>query len=88
MLESRGSITATVNARESINGAVDFRRSVAGGVTVNIPELYGGEYEVTPSSEMQIIPISGKQAARNMTIYPIPSNYGLIEWDGSVLTVT
>lgn len=49
---------------------------------------YSGQYEWTPTQETQTIPISGKTAARNITINPIPSNYGLITWNGSTLTVS
>lgn len=49
---------------------------------------YSGIYEWTPTQETQTIPISGKTAARNITINPIPSNYGLITWNGSTLTVS
>lgn len=49
---------------------------------------YTGRYEVTPSSETQVIPIAGKLAQRNITVNPIPSNYGLITWNGSALTVS
>lgn len=49
---------------------------------------YTGAYDVTPSSEAQIIPIANHIASRNITINPIPSNYGLITWNGSILTVS
>ena len=49
---------------------------------------YSGEYEFTPSAETQTIPTSNKTLAQDITINPIPSNYGLITWDGSTLTVS
>ena len=49
---------------------------------------YYGEYEVTPSTEEQVLPTSGKILSQNITINPIPSNYGQIAWNGSVLTVS
>ncbi len=49
---------------------------------------YTGSYEVTPSSEAQVIPIANRIASENITINPIPSNYGLITWNGSTLTVS
>ena len=55
----------------------------------NVPvDQYEGDYEYTPSREAQIIPINGKKATDNITINPIPSNYGLITWDGSIITVS
>lgn len=51
-------------------------------------DYFDGSYTYTPTQETQTIPISGKTARSNITINPIPSNYGLITWNGSVLTVT
>lgn len=49
---------------------------------------YKGSYEFTPSEDEQTIEISGKTATHNITINPIPNNYGLITWNGSELTVS
>ena len=49
---------------------------------------YTGEYEVTPSAESQALDTIGKRLTANVVINPIPSNYGLITWNGSVLTVS
>ena len=52
------------------------------------PPHYRGPYEFTPSQQAQTIQIDGKVAEHDITVNPIPSNYGLITWDGSVLTVS
>ena len=49
---------------------------------------YEGDYTVTPSTETQVLPIAEFRASQNITVNPIPSNYGLITWNGSVLTVS
>lgn len=49
---------------------------------------YTGEYEFTPTEDTQTVRINGLRATRNITINPIPSNYGKISWNGSVLTVS
>ena len=49
---------------------------------------YTGPTEWTPTAEQQIIPIEGLTAATDITINPIPNNYGLITWNGSTLTVS
>lgn len=53
-----------------------------------ITEHYRGSYEFTPTSEAQTIPVSGLLAERDITIQPIPNNYGLVEWNGSTLTIS
>lgn len=60
-----------------------------GSVTeVPVTDFFDGEYEYTPTDTEQTIPIIGLTARRNITIDPIPSNYGLITWNGAVLTVS
>ena len=49
---------------------------------------YTGAYVVTPSAETQTLPTNGLRMLDNVTIGPIPSDYGHISWNGSVLTVS
>lgn len=51
-------------------------------------QTYTGEYEVTPSEATQTLATIGKRMINNVTIHPIPSNYGRIEYNGAVLTVS
>lgn len=53
-----------------------------------LPGDYQGEYEFVPSAQPQTIPTAGKTLTLDIVIDPIPSNYGLITWDGSSLTVS
>lgn len=55
-------------------------------VVVDVDD-YTGPYTFTPSAATQIVPTSGLRMLDNVTINPIPSNYGQIVWDGSILTV-
>lgn len=65
------------------------------GVTLGNPivkeyvdvQTYTGEYEVTPSAETQTLNTDGLRLTRNVTVNPIPQNYGLITYNGAVLTV-
>ena len=57
-------------------------REIVGG------EPYDGSYEVTPSSEEQTLSTTGKLLSRDLKVNPIPSNYGLITWNGVTLTVS
>ena len=49
---------------------------------------YDGPFSYTPSTETQVIHVRNKAAYQDITIDPIPSNYGQISWNGSVLTVS
>ena len=49
---------------------------------------YTGVTEVTPTTAEQVLDTSNKVVTRNIVINPIPSNYGLITWNGSILTVS
>lgn len=49
---------------------------------------YDGSYSVTPSAEEQTLPTANRTTTENIVIAPIPSNYGLIVWNGSVITVS
>ena len=51
-------------------------------------EPYEGEYTVTPSAEEQVLQTENLRMTGNITINPVPQNYGLITWSGSILTVS
>lgn len=57
-------------------------------VYVPVVDIYDGPYEATPSRETQTLGTENLMMARNVTINPIPSNYGLITYNGSILTVS
>ena len=57
-------------------------REISGG------EIYDGDYVITPTNEDQTFPTYGKLMARDLVVEKIPSNYGLISWNGAVLTVS
>lgn len=52
------------------------------------PETYKGPYTVTPSRNKQVLKTSGMMASGDVTVEPIPSNYGLITWNGAFITVS
>lgn len=61
-----------------------------GSIIINkiVAEEFEGAYEYTPSGETQTIPIAQKKAVRNITINPIPQNYGLVTWNGAFLHIS
>lgn len=56
-------------------------------VVVDVDE-YTGTYEVTPSDETQTLQTSGLRMLGNVTINPVPSNYGRITWNGLGIRVS
>lgn len=51
-------------------------------------EVYDGPYSVIPQQFQQILSTNNKVLLQNITVAAIPSNYGLITWNGSILTVS
>lgn len=49
---------------------------------------YGGPYEVTPTRESQTLATEGLRTTQDIIIAPIPSNYGLITYNGFEITVS
>ena len=49
---------------------------------------YTGATIVTPSQSTQTLATADRVMASNIVVNPIPSNYGLITWNGSTLTVS
>jgi len=84
-------ISGTISASGIIEGSLTGSNAINGNIT--IPEhtggvYYNGDYEVTPTTEVQTLSTAELSMRRNVTINPIPQNYGLITWDGSRLTVS
>ena len=49
---------------------------------------YSGRYEVTPGESTQVLETAYHKMTANVVVNPIPSNYGLITWNGATLTVS
>ena len=73
--------------RLKVGGSEETVLHVGQGVPI-YPSPYVGEYEVTPSALEQILATNGLMKTGNVKINPIPSNYGLITYNGSVITVS
>lgn len=77
-----------------IDGDISLENNIDGedGIFYTIEqrhyEIYQGPYTVTPSEDSIVLQIDGCAAKDNITIDPIPSNYGLITWTGSHLLIT
>ena len=65
-----------------------YNLSSASMIGTSLYPMYSGATTVTPTRQTQVLSTGGFALAENITINPIPSNYGLITWNGSVLTVS
>ena len=68
-------------------GGVDVRALEVGAAVIETPP-YTGEYSVTPSNAAQTLSTAGRALRGDITIEAIPSNYGLITYNGSTITVS
>ena len=60
----------------------------SGGGGGSVAPPHPGPYEATPTNVEQVFAVSGKRMTQDFTVHAIPSNYGLITWNGSVITVS
>lgn len=86
-----GQLSGTLTSAGTISGSLSGRQTISGNLTIPaavLPPSYEGEYEVTPTQQTQILNTDALYMRGNVTINPIPSNYGLITWNGSTLTIS
>ena len=86
-----GEITGTLKSSGQISGFLSAQKGISGTLTIPSAvgvDVYDGEYTFTPTAETQTIAINHKMATQDITINPIPSNWGLITWNGFTLTVS
>ncbi len=72
----------------SLNIPMDGEVGIITKVVEHDLPVYTGETVITPSTTEQVLATAEKVVTRNIVINPIPSNYGLITWNGSTLTVS
>lgn len=73
-----------------LQGSLQETKNMSGSFNLfELPEYqYAGAYTVTPSSSTQTLKTTNMTLLGDITINPIPSNYGLITWNGTSLTVS
>ena len=83
-----------IRGRVSAGAVIGARLSGSGGIGARIDNgkgrgyPYDGPYEVTPTRYTQVLYTNGKTLADDVTVKPIPPEYGLITYNGSVITVS
>ena len=50
--------------------------------------VYDGPMEITPTRQTQTLNTTMKSLIGDIVVKPIPPEYGLVTWNGSVLTVS
>ena len=86
-----GDLHGTLTSPGTISGCLSGSGTIAGSLTIPqsiLPPAYEGPYEITPTAGTQTLATDSLYMRGNITINPIPSNYGLITWNGSTLTVS
>ena len=86
-----GELSGTLTAPGRLSGTLTAPKGISGMLTVPnaiLPPEYEGSYEVTPSAEEQTLNTDHLYMVHNITINPIPSNYGLVTYNGSIITVS
>lgn len=76
------SVPLSVGESPSLPLALDV--SYAGA---SLPD-YTGETTVTPSGSTQTLETAGTSVRQDIVVEPVPSSYGLVSYDGSVLTIS
>lgn len=89
--------TVTIEPKVT-NSVIEVIPSLSGNISANAElvtvlrhsqmEEYDGPYEFTPTQSTQTALTENRVLLENIIINPIPSNYGLITYNGSVLTVS
>ena len=74
---------ADLDLTAQLDGEYGIVTKVNGGA---YPE-YRGTTRIAPTTEQQRLNTAQRTLMQDIIIEPIPSNYGLIEWNGSTLTV-
>lgn len=76
----------------SINLELDTSIEIELGVDMTVTRVdatpYTGQTVVIPTGTRQILPTTGTLLTQDITIEPIPHNYGLIRRKGSILTIS
>ena len=86
-----GELSGVLTSSGTLSGTLSTPKNIIGQLTIPLyvlPPAYTGSYEVTPSGSEQVLETDSFYMTGNVVINPIPSNYGLITWNGSTLTVS
>ena len=86
-----GELSGILTPSQGLSGTLAVPGGIEGQLTIPnaiLPPSYEGPVEVTPSGEGQTLDTANLYMRDNITINPIPNNYGLITYDGANITVS
>ena len=85
-----GKLTGRLSTIGGLRGTLSGTGGLKGTLSLSTGSAppYEGETVFTPTRQTQTIQAEGFLFSENITINPIPSNYGLITWDGVTITVS
>ena len=85
-----GKLSGKLSQTEGLTGRLSGSKGLSGSHSMEAVQIpsYSGSTEFTPTDSVQVIEAAGFLFEENITINAIPSNYGLITWNGSTLTVS
>ena len=87
-------VVLEIEAEDGIEFSADDNQDAAvltlgNALIVRDPDLpYEGPYTVTPTQSRQTLATSGYAMTGNVIIEPIPQNYGLVTYNGSIITIS
>lgn len=90
MSEQNVSVEVSVQARNVQLAVSGNGRTMGVEIGRELPEypVYHGEHTFTPSGETQTVPVANHTMLQDIVINPVPSNYGLITYNGNTITVS
>ena len=90
MYEKSINVSITTNSKAiDVSGSANTK-AISVNVDKGLPTFpeYKGETTFTPSQHEQTVQTKNTLVQSNITIKPIPNNYGLITYNGSFITVS
>ena len=67
---------------------LQYSMGVSTQIVASLFPDYAGPVTITPTNVQQVLPAAETVVHSDITINPIPNNYGLITWNGSTITVS
>lgn len=85
------------NLRGTLADLGSIKGTLADGATITgrlyvpeiiTPPIYGGPFTVQPTNQAQTLNTGGTLLNEDITVEAIPQNYGLITYNGGIITVS